>query len=137
MLGTMQDRPLVLSHLLERAERFFPHKEIVTATARPLPAFQRSCPSLTPMPRGIAPGAIWHICRRRAEQSGLTAFSPHDLRRSCVTDLLDQDVDLVTVSQFLGHAKTDTTRKYDHRGDRAKRRAATRLHIPSARRGGG
>jgi len=33
MLGTMQDRPLVLPHLLERAERFFPHKEVVTATA--------------------------------------------------------------------------------------------------------
>ncbi len=33
MLGTMQDRPLALPHIFERAERFFPHKEMVTATA--------------------------------------------------------------------------------------------------------
>ena len=33
MLGTMQDRPLALPHIFERAEKFFGHKEIVTATA--------------------------------------------------------------------------------------------------------
>jgi fatty-acyl-CoA synthase len=33
MLGTMQDRPLTLTHFLERAERYFARKEIVTATA--------------------------------------------------------------------------------------------------------
>ncbi len=33
MLGTMQDRPLTLTHFFERAERLFPGKEIVTGTA--------------------------------------------------------------------------------------------------------
>ena len=33
MKGTMQDRPLVLPLLFERAEKLFPHKGIVTATA--------------------------------------------------------------------------------------------------------
>ncbi len=33
MLGTMQDRPLVLTHFFDRAEKLFPHKEIVTGTA--------------------------------------------------------------------------------------------------------
>ena len=33
MLGTMQDRPLTLTHFFERAERHFPDKEIVTGTA--------------------------------------------------------------------------------------------------------
>ena len=33
MLGTMQDRPLALTHFFERAERYFPRKEVVTATA--------------------------------------------------------------------------------------------------------
>ena len=86
--------------------------------------------------RALAAGTIRHICQRRAEQSELAPFSPHDLRRSCATELLDQDVDLGTVSQLLGHSETDTTVKYDHRGDRATRRAATRLHVPSARREG-
>ena len=33
MLGTMQDRPLALTHFLSRAERYFSRKEIVTGTA--------------------------------------------------------------------------------------------------------
>ena len=33
MKGTMQDRPLALPHLFERAERIFPHKGVVTADA--------------------------------------------------------------------------------------------------------
>jgi fatty-acyl-CoA synthase len=33
MEGLMQDRPLVLPHLFDRAERLFPKKEVVTATA--------------------------------------------------------------------------------------------------------
>jgi fatty-acyl-CoA synthase len=33
MDGLMQDRPLVLTHLFDRAEQLFPKKEIVTATA--------------------------------------------------------------------------------------------------------
>ncbi|GAA5150843.1 long-chain fatty acid--CoA ligase [Pseudonocardia eucalypti] len=32
MLGLMQDRPLALPHIFHRAEQFFGHKEIVTAT---------------------------------------------------------------------------------------------------------
>lgn len=97
------------------------------------PLFYATTPHGKLLPRGLAAGTVRHICQRRASQSALQPFSPHDLRRSCATELLDQDVDLATVSQLLGHAKTDTTRKYDHRGDRATRRAATRLHIPSVR----
>jgi fatty-acyl-CoA synthase len=33
MQGLMQDRPLVLPHFFERAERLFPRKEVITATA--------------------------------------------------------------------------------------------------------
>jgi len=89
------------------------------------------------VPRALVAGTIRHICQQRAAAADLAPFSPHDLRRSCATELLDQDVDLATVSQLLGHSETDTTVKYDHRGDRATRRAATRLHVPSVRREGG
>ena len=30
MLGLMMDRPLLLSHFLERAERMYPRREVVT-----------------------------------------------------------------------------------------------------------
>lgn len=33
MLGLMQDRPLTITHLFDRAEQLFPRKEVVTATA--------------------------------------------------------------------------------------------------------
>ena len=35
MQGLMQDYPLTLPHIFRRAERLFPEKEIVTATAIP------------------------------------------------------------------------------------------------------
>src|SRR5690606_10186417 len=34
MLGLMQDRPLALTHIFDRAERFFPRKEIVTVSLK-------------------------------------------------------------------------------------------------------
>jgi len=34
MLGLMQDRPLAMTHLFDRAERYFPRKEIVTVSLR-------------------------------------------------------------------------------------------------------
>ena len=33
MQGTMQDRPLTLTHFFDRAERYFPRTEVVTGTA--------------------------------------------------------------------------------------------------------
>ena len=38
MQGLMQDYPLTLPHIFRRAERLFPEKGVVTATARPAPA---------------------------------------------------------------------------------------------------
>jgi len=80
----------------------------------------------------ISPGSVRHLCQRRAQQLELEHFSPHDLRRSCATELLDQDVDLATVSKMLGHSELNTTAKYDFRADRATRKAATHLHVPAA-----
>jgi integrase/recombinase XerD len=51
----------------------------------------------------------------RVRAAGLTPATPHDLRRSYITDLLNQDVDVLTVAGLAGHARIDTTRKYDRR----------------------
>lgn len=80
----------------------------------------------------ISPGSVRHLCQRRAVELDLEHFSPHDLRRSCATELLDQDVDLATVSKMLGHSELNTTAKYDFRADRATRKAATHLFVPAA-----
>jgi integrase/recombinase XerD len=73
------------------------------------------------------PDAVWRILQKRGKLAGLEAFSPHDLRRTFCSDLLDAGVDIVTVQKLAGHASPVTTAKYDRRGEEAKRRAVQKL----------
>jgi integrase len=77
--------------------------------------------------KSLAPSTVREIFRKRGDQAGVPRFSPHDLRRTMIGDLLDLGEDLSTVQQVAGHASPVTTARYDRRGERAKRRAAQRL----------
>jgi site-specific recombinase XerD len=74
-------------------------------------------------------GAILQILRRRAGEAKVETFSPHDLRRTTATTLLEKGVDLSTVQRYLGHANVATTCLYDRRSEAAKRKAATVLEF--------
>jgi len=84
--------------------------------------------------RRMTDQAIYLILQKRAQQAGVASCSPHDLRRSFVGDLLDRDIDIVTVQQLAGHANVSTTARYDRRGERAKQKAANALHLPYKKR---
>jgi len=78
---------------------------------------------------GISDRSIGDLCHRRAQWSGLKPFTPHDLRRTFISNLLDGGVDLVTVQKLAGHSSPSTTGRYDRRGEETKRKAAEALHV--------
>ncbi|HPR35226.1 MAG TPA: tyrosine-type recombinase/integrase [Anaerolineaceae bacterium] len=74
--------------------------------------------------------AVYYILKCRQKESGVASFSPHDLRRTTITDMLEADIDVLTVSAIAGHASADTTRRYDKRPEDTKRAAADKLRSP-------
>ena len=74
--------------------------------------------------------AVYYILKTRQKEAGVASFSPHDLRRTTITDMLEADIDVLTVSAIAGHASADTTRRYDKRPEDTKRAAAEKLRSP-------
>ena len=80
--------------------------------------------------RPLSTTAIYAVLERRAHEAGILTLTPHDCRRSFVSDLLESGADLSVAAGLAGHAKTDTTRRYDRRPEAAKQAAVRRLHVP-------
>ena len=79
--------------------------------------------------RAISGVAVYKVLAKRARQAGLRRVTPHDLRRTLATDLLEQGNDLSVVQRVLGHASVETTSIYDCRPESAKREALDSLSL--------
>lgn len=84
--------------------------------------------------QGMTTQAVYDILKHRAEIANVQTLSPHDLRRSFVSDLLDAGADIAIVQQLAGHANMATTARYDRRPEAAKRKAVSLLYFPYTRR---
>jgi integrase/recombinase XerD len=73
--------------------------------------------------------SIRYILQSRAREAGVKPFSPHSMRRTMATHLLDRGVDLAIVQKMLGHRHLSTTALYDRRGEAEKKRAAENLRV--------
>jgi integrase/recombinase XerD len=101
--------------------------------ARPALLRKRSSPRLLVNARGGGPGlsrvGFWKILKTYAKAAGLKrAISPHMLRHSFATHLLERGADLRAIQMMLGHADLSTTQIYTHVLEQRMRTIYDRFH---------
>ena len=85
------------------------------SASRPMLSGQRRSPFLF-IARGARPISrqrVWQLVSRASRAAGRHA-SPHMLRHSCATHMVENGADLRTVQTILGHADISTTQVYTH-----------------------
>jgi len=122
----LEDLKLDMGYILVRGkgdkERIVPlgrvAQEVVQSylrDVRPVLAAGKSSPTLFIAHRAkrITRQRVWQLVNAASAQSGRHA-SPHMLRHSCATHMVENGADLRTVQTILGHADISTTQVYTH-----------------------
>ena len=144
----LEDLKLELGYVLVRGkgdkERIVPlgraSQEIVAhylKNSRPILATDKSCPFLFLGRRAkkLSRQRVWQMVSAASVAAGRHA-SPHMLRHSCATHMVENGADLRTVQTILGHADISTTQIYTHLAlDRLKN--VYQKHHPRARKRAG
>src|SRR6185503_12846849 len=109
------------------------------ATVRPRLARRSHTPENAPLflnrsGGGLSRQSLWTVIRRAARRAGVRAVaSPHTLRHSFASHLLERGADLRSVQAMLGHVDISTTQIYTHLPSSVVHDMYRRFH-PRARR---
>jgi integrase/recombinase XerD len=118
---------LRLAHVVNEARKFFEDWLQLRKTDQPIFVSINKAGKLRKAP--LTTQSVYRILNHRASHAGIDALSPHDVRRSTATHLLERGVDLAVVQRMLGHKQLATTVIYDRRGEKAKKEAAGLLSL--------
>lgn len=84
--------------------------------------------------KGLSRQALWKIIRALADKSGIqTPLSPHTLRHSFATHLLQAGMNLRSLQMLLGHSDLSTTQIYAHISPEHLKEAHQKYHPRGAR----
>jgi len=88
--------------------------------------------------KGISPRTVQRIVQKYALSSGINKTpTPHTLRHSFATHLLDAGIDLRSIQEMLGHSKLSTTQRYTSVGLEGIMKVYDRAHPRAKGRGKG
>ena len=72
---------------------------------------------------------VWTLVKLYAEKAGIIKqVSPHTLRHSYATHLLENGADLRIIQELLGHSNISTTDRYTHISNKHLRSAFDKFH---------
>lgn len=83
---------------------------------------------VTPAGRPLSRQAIHSLVKEHSEKCGLKGVSPHTLRHSFATHLVQNRADIRSVQQMLGHADISTTQIYTHITDTHLKKSYEKFH---------
>lgn len=90
------------------------HLDLIARTLQSGPLFR------TARGRRMDQSSLRKILRTTCAAAGVSHITPHDIRRTFISRLLEKGIDIATVSELAGHSSIETTKRYDRRPESAR-----------------